>query len=90
VFCRSDKKNIKKNDGKSRACSFYTKQTFMKKSTNQLQLNIEELEARIAPSVCPGQLGYEGQPGNQGNGGNNGGNGNNGYEGQPGNQCNGN
>lgn len=46
-----------------------------------LQLEIEVLEERIAPSVT-GQGGYEGQPGNQGGGGN----GPNGYEGQPGNQ----
>jgi hypothetical protein len=43
------------------------------------RFQIERLEARIAPSVAPGQLGYEGQPGNQGNG-------LLGYEGQPGNQ----
>ncbi|PYR39177.1 MAG: hypothetical protein DMF90_00730 [Acidobacteria bacterium] len=43
-----------------------------------LQLEIEVLEERIAPSVT-GQGGYEGQPGNQGNG-------LRGYEGQPGNQ----
>jgi hypothetical protein len=49
----------------------------------ELNLQIEELEERIAPSVPPGQLGYEGQPGNQGNG-------QNGYEGQPGNQGGGN
>lgn len=48
----------------------------------QLNLQIEELEERIAPSVAPGLLGYEGQPGNQG-GGNTG---LSGYEGQPGNQ----
>ena len=44
----------------------------------ELKLHVEELEARIAPSVN-GTGGYEGQPGNQGNG-------QNGYEGQPGNQ----
>ena len=44
----------------------------------KLTLQVEELEARIAPSVN-GQGGYEGQPGNQGNG-------QHGYEGQPGNQ----
>ena len=44
-----------------------------------IQLEVEELEERIAPSTSPGQQGYEGQPGNQGNG-------LNGYEGQPGNQ----
>jgi hypothetical protein len=32
----------------------------------ELQLEIEELEERIAPSVPPGLLGFEGQPGNQG------------------------
>ena len=61
--------------------------------TKEIRLEVEELEERIAPSVAPGQLGYEGQPGNQGNGlqgyegqpGNQG-NGLNGYEGQPGNQ----
>jgi hypothetical protein len=31
-----------------------------------MQLEIEELEERIAPSQPPGLLGYEGQPGNQG------------------------
>jgi hypothetical protein len=53
-----------------------------------IQLKVEELEERIAPSIAPGLQGYEGQPGNQG-----GQNGNNGpapgllgYEGQPGNQ----
>jgi hypothetical protein len=48
------------------------------KEREELKLEIEELEERIAPSVT-GQGGYEGQPGNQGNG-------SNGYEGQPGNQ----
>lgn len=43
-----------------------------------LELRVEELEERIAPSST-GQNSYEGQPGNQGNG-------SNGYEGQPGNQ----
>jgi len=52
----------------------------------QLDLTVEELEERIAPSIAPGLLGYEGQPGNQGGGGGNGGNGLLGYEGQPGNQ----
>lgn len=47
----------------------------------QLDLTVEELEERIAPSLPPGLLGYEGQPGNQGGGG-----GLSGYEGQPGNQ----
>jgi len=32
----------------------------------QIDLEIEELEERIAPSQPPGLLGYEGQPGNQG------------------------
>jgi len=50
-----------------------------KEKTKELVLSLEELEERIAPSVAPGQLGYEGQPGNQGNG-------LKGYEGQPGNQ----
>ena len=44
----------------------------------KLDLKIEELEERIAPTAV-GQLSYEGQPGNQGNG-------LLGYEGQPGNQ----
>ena len=44
----------------------------------EMNIEIEVLEARIAPSVT-GSGGYEGQPGNQGNG-------SNGYEGQPGNQ----
>ena len=35
--------------------------------SNELDLKVEELEERIAPSAN-GQLGYEGQPGNQGNG----------------------
>ena len=63
----------------------------------EIRLEVEELEERIAPDVPPGQLGYEGQPGNQGNGQNgyegqpgNQGNGLNGYEGQPGNQGGGN
>ena len=52
------------------------------KDAKPLQLEIEVLEERIAPSTT----GYEGQPGGQGgNNGNNGG-GNTGYEGQPGNQ----
>jgi hypothetical protein len=49
---------------------------------DELHLNLEELEERIAPGMGPGQLGYEGHPGNQGNG-------TLGYEGQPGNQGNG-
>lgn len=56
----------------------------MNTTPQELQLFVEELEERIAPSVAPGLLGYEGQPGNQGGGG--GGNGLKGYEGQPGNQ----
>jgi hypothetical protein len=48
------------------------------KEREELKLEIEELEERIAPSIT-GQGGYEGQPGNQGNG-------QQGYEGQPGNQ----
>jgi len=47
-------------------------------TVEKLDLKIEELEERIAPTAV-GQLGYEGQPGNQGNG-------LQGYEGQPGNQ----
>lgn len=49
------------------------------------RFRIDRLEDRIAPSVAPGLLGYEGQPGNQG-GGNGTPNGLKGYEGQPGNQ----
>jgi hypothetical protein len=30
------------------------------------ELEVEELEERIAPSIPPGLKGYEGQPGNQG------------------------
>jgi hypothetical protein len=44
----------------------------------ELDLQIEVLEERIAPSAN-GSLSYEGQPGNQGNG-------TLGYEGHPGNQ----
>jgi hypothetical protein len=44
-----------------------------------LNLEIEVLEERIAPSVT-GSGGYEGQPGGQGGGGNTG------FEGQPGGQ----
>ena len=50
----------------------------MTKDPETLELEIEVLEERIAPSVT-GSGGYEGQPGNQGNG-------SDGYEGQPGNQ----
>jgi hypothetical protein len=32
----------------------------------ELELEIEVLEERIAPSIPPGLKGYEGQPGNQG------------------------
>ena len=32
----------------------------------ELELEVEQLEERIAPSNPPGQLGHEGQPGNQG------------------------
>jgi hypothetical protein len=39
-----------------------------------IELEVEQLEERIAPSQPPGLLGYEGQPGNQGG---HGGNGNN-------------
>ncbi len=49
----------------------------------EIKLHVEMLEERIAPSVAPGLLGYEGQPGNQGGGTSNG---LKGYEGQPGNQ----
>jgi len=55
----------------------------MNEPKNEIRLEVEELEERIAPDVAPGQLGYEGQPGNQGNG-------LKGYEGQPGNQGGGN
>jgi hypothetical protein len=34
----------------------------------ELCVEIEELELKVAPSVPPGLLGYEGQPGNQGGG----------------------
>jgi hypothetical protein len=51
----------------------------------EIKLEVELLEERIAPSVPPGLQGYEGQPGNQG-GGNHNGNGLQGYEGQPGHQ----
>ena len=53
-----------------------------KDNRKPVDLEIEQLEERIAPSVT-GQGGYEGQPGNQGNG-------LHGYEGQPGNQGGGN
>src|SRR5262245_17344061 len=48
------------------------------KTMEDLKLEIEVLEERIAPS-SNGSNSYEGQPGNQGNG-------SHGYEGQPGNQ----
>ena len=32
----------------------------------EVELQVEQLEERIAPSQPPGLLGYEGQPGNQG------------------------
>jgi hypothetical protein len=38
----------------------------MSDQNKDLELEIEELEERIAPSVPPGLKGYEGQPGNQG------------------------
>ena len=61
----------------------------MKDQTKQpKKFRIRKLEERIAPTVAPGLLGYEGQPGNQGGGGGGGGTpeGLKGYEGQPGNQ----
>ena len=57
--------------------------------TKEITLEVEQLEEKIAPSVAPGLLGYEGQPGNQGGGNHNGNHhapGLLGYEGQPGNQ----
>ena len=39
----------------------------MKEEMDEIKLDIELLEERIAPSAH-GSLGYEGQPGNQGNG----------------------
>lgn len=53
-----------------------------------LNLEIEVLEERIAPSAT-GSGGFEGQPGGQSSGGNTGGGGNTGHEGQPGGQSNG-
>jgi hypothetical protein len=50
----------------------------MQTKPEEIKLQVEELEERIAPTAN-GSLGYEGQPGNQGNG-------SGGYEGQPGNQ----
>ena len=63
----------------------------VKDQKKQPKFKIRKLEERIAPTVAPGQLGYEGQPGNQGGGGGGGGGGGTpqglkGYEGQPGNQ----
>lgn len=54
----------------------------MKEEKQEIKLDVELLEERIAPSST-GSNGYEGQPGNQGNG-------QHGYEGQPGNQGGGN
>jgi hypothetical protein len=54
----------------------------MKEEKQEIKLDVELLEERIAPTAS-GQQGYEGQPGNQGNG-------QQGYEGQPGNQGGGN
>ena len=39
-----------------------------KEVVREIELSVEELEERIAPSQPPGLLGYEGQPGNQGGG----------------------
>ena len=59
----------------------------MKNDKRELEFSVEQLEERIAPSIAPGLLGYEGQPGNQGgHGGHGTPNGLQGYEGQPGNQ----
>ncbi len=49
------------------------------KEEQPIELEIDELEERVAPGGAHGQLGYEGHPGNQGNG-------LLGYEGHPGNQ----
>jgi hypothetical protein len=76
-------------DGRTLPCGFFSNYSricdpcFRKKGgeygeRGKILLNVEELEERIAPSVAPGQLGYEGQPGNQGNKGG-GGNGQLGY-----------
>lgn len=51
-------------------------------AVDKLDLKIEELEERIAPSMPPGLLGYEGHPGHQAGGHP----GLQGYEGHPGNQ----
>ena len=54
-----------------------------------VELQVEVLEERIAPSSL-GSGGFEGQPGGQSGGGDGGGGGGNtGYEGQPGGQSNG-
>ena len=37
-----------------------------KEKEKEIRLDLEELEERIAPSMPPGLLGYEGHPGNQG------------------------
>jgi hypothetical protein len=36
------------------------------KKQQDLEISIEVLEDRVAPSIPPGQHGFEGQPGNQG------------------------
>jgi hypothetical protein len=36
--------------------------------TKEIQIEIEVLEDRVAPSIPPGLHGYEGHPGNQGGG----------------------
>jgi hypothetical protein len=61
-----------------------------KQQVEPLNLEIEVLEERIAPSVT-GSAGFEGQPGGQSGGGNagDGSGGNTGFEGQPGGQSNG-
>jgi hypothetical protein len=63
---------------KNRARILFEYRKEVNEMKDQIELQVEELEERIAPSAN-GQLGYEGQPGNQGNG-------QKGYEGQPGNQ----
>jgi len=40
--------------------------TMEEKKHQELDIHIEELEPKVAPSIPPGQHGYEGQPGNQG------------------------
>jgi hypothetical protein len=58
-----------------RSSNVQSKETIMEQPLQQewsqatlpaMQLEIEELEERIAPSQPLGLLGYEGQPGNQG------------------------